>query len=221
MRDKQTCPLCTQSSAFFCADKRRRFFLCAQCGLLSADVHSHLSLAQEKAEYDLHNNDPNDPHYRAFLTQLLDPLKPHLYAGMQGLDYGCGPGPTLSVMLREQGVLMQDYDPFYAPHEHLVQQQYDLVTCTEVVEHFNTPRLAWQALRQCLRPGGYLGIMTWLVPSTTPEDFRRWSYKNDPSHVSFYQPQTLAWIGQQLGLSVHIHSERVVLMQAQTATASS
>jgi len=34
---------------------------------------------------------------------------------LHGLDYGCGPGPTLSVMLREKGFKMADYDPFFKP----------------------------------------------------------------------------------------------------------
>jgi 16S rRNA G1207 methylase RsmC len=29
------------------------------------------------------------------------------------LDFGCGPGPTLSILLAEQGQQVDLYDPFY------------------------------------------------------------------------------------------------------------
>ena len=61
----------------------------------------HLSAADEKAQYDLHENDPNDPGYRAFLDRLAGPLDKRLAPHSHGLDFGCGPGPTLSVMLEE------------------------------------------------------------------------------------------------------------------------
>jgi hypothetical protein len=34
---------------------------------------------------------------------------------LHGLDYGCGPGPTLSSMFREKGFKMADYDLFFKP----------------------------------------------------------------------------------------------------------
>ena len=54
--------------------------------------------------------------YREFLSRLEHPPNvPKLPAAAEGLDFGSGPGPTLSVMLEEQGYRMSLYDPFFAP----------------------------------------------------------------------------------------------------------
>jgi len=206
------CSLCRHPADFFCADRRRRFFRCPQCELISADPAAHLDRAGEKAVYDQHDNDPADPRYRTFLAQLSQPLLARLKPGMEGLDYGCGPGPTLSGMLREAGMVMHDYDPLYAPDTALLDRQYDFVTCTEVVEHFNDPGLAWPQLVERVRPGGWLGIMTWLVSDPDPQAFRRWGYKGDPTHVSFYRPATFEWLGRTLGFEVEFAAPRVILM---------
>ena len=210
-----SCPLCTQAAADFCADRRRRFFRCDGCGLVFVDPASHLGAGEEKAVYDLHCNDPADARYRAFLTRLADPLRERLKPGMQGLDYGCGPGPTLGPMLREAGMCMSEYDPVYRPEAALLERQYDFVTCTEVVEHFREPGADWPRLAQLVRPGGWLGIMTWLVESADPAVFRAWGYKGDPTHVSFYSPATLEWLGRELGFTVWRLDERVILMRRQ------
>lgn len=206
------CPLCRHPADFFCADRRRRFYRCAQCGLISADPATHLPIGEEKAVYDLHENDPADSRYRDFLNQLLEPLLQYLQPGMQGLDYGCGPGPTLSDMLRQVGMVMHDYDPLYAPDDTLLAREYDFVTCTEVVEHFCDPGTAWPRLAARVRPGGWLGVMTSLVPELEPAAFRAWGYKGEPTHVSFYRPATFDWLGKTLGFSVEQVSGRVVLM---------
>ncbi|MDT8385814.1 MAG: class I SAM-dependent methyltransferase [Gammaproteobacteria bacterium] len=210
--DPIACPLCRHPSDFLCADRRRRFYHCPQCELISADPASHLPPEAERANYDLHHNDPADPRYRAFLNRLAEPLLARLQPGMVGLDYGCGPGPTLSGMLREAGMVMHDFDPLYAPDDTLLAREYDFVTCTEVVEHFCDPGAAWPQLAARVRPGGWLGVMTWKVPDPEAAAFRGWGYKGDPTHVSFYHADTFEWLGRELGFAVETIDERVVLM---------
>jgi hypothetical protein len=189
--------------------------------LIFADPSSHLDPVREKTEYDLHRNDPADAHYRAFLGRLATPLLERLTPGMCGLDYGCGPGPALGRMLREAGMDMCEYDPLYRPDDWLLAGAYDFVTCTEVVEHFRQPGADWWRLAQLVRPGGWLGIMTWLVDAADADAFQRWSYPRDPTHVSFYRPATLAWLGRQLGFEVWPLDERVVLMRRLAAAQGS
>ncbi|MGB2360319.1 MAG: methyltransferase, partial [Porticoccaceae bacterium] len=62
-----------------------------------------MSSAAEKAIYDQHQNSPDDLQYRRFLSRLTEPLLERLGPCSRGLDFGCGPGPTLSVMMAEQG----------------------------------------------------------------------------------------------------------------------
>lgn len=205
------CPLCGHAAAPLDKDRRRCYFQCPECRLIFADPASHLDAAAEKAIYDLHRNDPADAGYRRFLGRLAAPLLTRLAPGMRGLDFGCGPGPALSPLLREAGMHMADYDPFYAPDPALLECEYDFVTCSEVVEHFRQPAADWERLVATVRPGGWLGVMTQLVIS--PERFRHWQYKNDPTHVAFHSAQTFAWIGARFGFDVERADTAVMLLR--------
>ncbi len=174
----------------------------------------HLSSTAEKAEYDLHQNSPWDEGYRRFLSRLFDPVSTLIAAGSHGLDFGSGPGPTLSVMFEEAGHRMAIYDPFYAPDKSPLTTQYDFVTCTEVVEHFYNPRTDLERLWSCVKPGGLLGIMTKLALNTADaaEAFSGWHYKNDQTHVSFFSRKTFEWLASQWGADVMFVGNDVVLL---------
>jgi len=82
---------------------------------------------------------------------------------------------------------------FVAPSEHLnVAKSYDFVTSTEVLEHLREPREELQRLTRMLRPNGYLGIMTKLLPPF--EKFADWHYKRDLTHICFYSESTFEWV---------------------------
>lgn len=206
------CPLCGAATRAFCADRARRYAECPDCGLVTADPASHLSPAAERAIYDLHQNDPADARYRAFLSRLAEPLLSRLAPEMRGLDFGCGPGPVLSMLLREAGMVMTDYDPFYAPDPRALQGEYDFVTCTEVVEHFRDPLAGWTRVASLVRPGGWLGVMTQLAPDE-PAPFLRWRYRDDRTHVSFHRLATLRWLAATLGFTLEQVESQAFLMR--------
>ena len=209
----KTCPLCQSSTTHYHADKMRDYFQCANCRLVFADPESFLDLDGEKERYELHENDPSDEGYRRFLGQVLEPLLPHLEPGLRGLDYGCGPGPALKLLLEEKGFEMSVYDPFYAPDECMLKRQYDFVTCTEVVEHFYAPAKDWHKLTHLLKPGGWLAIMTSLLLPDT--DFNAWYYKTEPTHVMFYTPKTMEHIASKFGLVIkYIQSPVIIFNKA-------
>jgi hypothetical protein len=207
------CTLCHSPSAFFCEDKKRSYFRCAECDLVFASPDSYLNDSDEKTIYDFHENDPNDDGYRQFLNQLATPLLDKLSVGMEGLDFGCGPGPVLNLMMEEHGMSMSIYDIYYAPDKNKVTRQYDFVTSTEVVEHFYNPSEAWPQLVSLVKRGGWLGIMTSMFTRESPEFFKSWQYKNDPTHVSFYSPKTMHWLAEQFELNIEVLSNRVVLFE--------
>ncbi len=212
MSAQTTCPLCGAGPAeSFAEDRARAYFRCPTCALVFADPARHLEPAAERARYDRHRNDPDDPGYRAHLDRLARPLLTRLCPGLRGLDYGCGPGPLLAQMLTEAGLEMAVYDPFYAPDRDVLATTYDVVTCTETVEHFRHPADDWAQLSALVAAGGWLGVMTKLAVAR--DCFPTWFYKNDPTHVSFYSLATLAWIGARLALTIELHDEDVVLMR--------
>ena len=205
------CPLCKSSTLQYHTDKIRDYFQCPKCSLVFADPDNFLGREEEKERYELHENDPADEGYRRFLGQVLEPLLPHLKPGMHGLDYGCGPGPALKLILEEKDFAMAVYDPFYAPDESMLKRQYDFVTCTEVIEHFYHPQEDWLRLTQLIKPGGWLAIMTSLLLPTT--DFNAWYYKTEPTHVMFYSPKTIKYIADNYRLKIEFLQSPVVIFK--------
>lgn len=171
----------------------------------------HLNWIEQKAIYDLHDNDPNNEGYRAFLSRLADPLRERLPAGASGLDYGCGPGPALSAMLSEQGFPTAVFDPIYAKYPEALQQRYDFICCSEVVEHFTEPGIEFDRLFSLLKPQGWLGIMTKRVIDR--EAFSRWHYKNDPTHVSFFSEPTFRWLAARYRCRLEFVGKDVAFLQ--------
>ncbi len=178
--------------ADFWKDRRRDYLRCHGCQLVFVPEDQHLSSGDEKAEYDLHQNCPDDEGYRRFLGRLAEPLIDRLQPGSVGLDFGCGPGPTLPVMFEEVGHHMTVYDLFYAPAPKVFKDTYDFIAATEVVEHLHRPGEELDRLWDILNPGGWLGVMTKMVIDR--EAFSRWHYKEDPTHVCFFSRDVFSWL---------------------------
>lgn len=208
-----SCSLCGFLSEHFFRDKKREYRQCENCGLIFVPQKYHLSASQEKNEYDYHENDPLDPQYRKFLSQIIFPLEKYLTQGMTGLDFGSGPGPTLHILLQEKGFSMKFYDPFYAHYPSLLKTQYDFVTCTEVVEHFNDPEGSWNLLTGLVKKGGYLAVMTLFLNPDSKEKFSGWWYKNNETHIAFYSHRTLQWIEKAFSLHLIYSDDRIALFK--------
>jgi len=203
------CPLCLQSEmAHYSEDKKRRYLRCLNCQLISVPETYHLAEAAEKAEYDKHINDPNDPGYRKFLARTLTPLLKRIPTGAKGLDYGCGPGPAISVMAKEQGFEVVNYDIYYHKVPEVLEKQYDFITMTEVIEHLASPAKVLKRLDKMLKPGGILAVMTKRV--INQQAFSCWHYKNDPTHICFYSEKSFQWVGQKLNWQLEIIDKDVV-----------
>ncbi len=207
----EPCPLCRHPAPAPLPDVGGRALLdCPGCGLIFAHPGTRLGASAERDRYATHENDPSDPRYRAFLDRLAGPLAARLPPGARGLDYGSGPGPTLSRMMTERGFPTADWDPFFAPDPAPLEAgPYDFVTATETVEHFFEPGFEFERLAGLLRPGGWLGIMTDPVPEGGPP--ANWYYLRDPTHVSFYRERTFGWIAARFGWTMERPERRVVI----------
>lgn len=191
------CPLCGTPARAIDPAHHRRWFDCDACGLVFVHPADRPDAATEAAHYTTHENDPGDPGYRGFLDRLAAPLARLLDPGAEGLDYGSGPGPTLSVMLSERGFPTAAWDPFFAPDPAPLTRTWDFVTCSETVEHFHQPARAYARLSERVRPGGLLAIMTEPVPGDV--DLGGWRYARDPTHVSLHRPRTFEWLADRWG----------------------
>ena len=188
-----TCPLChCPDHGLYCEHETGEYRLCSECSLVFVLPHVHLNAQEEKARYDLHTNASDDAGYRKYLTKVLDPVVDRIKKGSFGLDFGSGPGPTLSLMFEEGGHKMNIYDPFYAKDEEVLQQKYDFITSTEVIEHLYDPKSVMDSLWGMLNEKGLLCFLTQPYPSQ--EEFAAWYYKNDPTHVCFFTLETMQYL---------------------------
>ncbi len=212
-----TCPLCGhgQTALFHTltrgAQQGRQFWLCPVCALVHVPRQFQLSEAAEAAFYQTHENNPDDPGYRGFLNRAAQPLLERLKPVSVGLDFGCGPAPTLSRMLAEHGHQCADYDYYFAGEPQLLEQQYDFITCTEVIEHISQPAQTFALWLRCLKPGGLLVVMTQLWLSQ--QRFSQWNYRNDPTHIAFYHADSWRWVAQQWPLDICYQQRDVVIFQ--------
>ncbi|PVZ67755.1 class I SAM-dependent methyltransferase [Pelagibaculum spongiae] len=218
-----SCPLChcTESSLFHTdlhpgplPEQLREYLHCSQCSLIFVPSKFHLNSQQEKALYDLHQNDPFDLGYRKFLSRLSDPLLAQLEPNSKGLEFGCGPGPALAKMLEQAGHNISLYDLYYFPDSQLVdplQQQYRFITATEVIEHLAQPEQVVKQLWSLLEAGGQLALMTKLA--TDQQAFSRWHYILDPTHICFYSRETFEWLAKKLGAGLEIIGNDVVILR--------
>jgi len=189
------CPLCLSAGATALASVyTRRYFDCPVCGLIFMDPSDHPDPGVARTHYLTHENDPADTGYRGLLSRLVDPMIERLAPGSEGLDFGSGPGPAVSVMMGESGFPVRNYDPLFLPDAAALSSTYSFITCTETAEHFSSPRTEFERLDTMLRPGGWLGILTeWF----DRQEFAKWRYARDPTHLVFYRRDTMEWIGRR------------------------
>ncbi len=178
------------------------------------DPSSHVTASEELAQYSLHQNNPQDVNYRKFLAPAKAAVVKNLAALSKGIDFGCGPGPTLSVMLEEAGFKVQKFDKYFYPDPSVLGEIYDFVTCTEVIEHVHDLEAFIQQLLVLLRPGGLLVLMTRILQEDI--EFKSWHYRIDPTHISFLRPRTVEVMCERYGLTLlELTGQLIVLRKGQ------
>ncbi len=204
------CILCSSTNTYrLCLVDGYRYMHCRYCDVIFLDPRQRLDPAVEKSRYLTHENDPKDLAYQNFLRQLVAPLEKKLQPNSYGLDFGSGPGPALHVMFEEKGHRMSLYDPFFADNPSVFDSQYDFITSTETAEHLYHPREEFDRLWSCLKPGGFLGIMTLFVPSI--DEFPDWYYRREDTHVTFYSPKTFQVLADRWGAELELIGDRVAI----------
>ena len=205
------CPLCKGNAELFFEDERRPYRQCEKCALIFVPAKFHPTREEEKTQYDLHENNPNDHAYRKFLSRLADPLLKKLSPNSAGLDFGCGPGPALSMILKEAGHQVALHDPFYHPNPTALKATYDFITATEVLEHLHHPQRDLEAIWNCLRQSGWLGLMT--KRARDREAFAKWHYKQDPTHVCFWSDTSFQWLADHWNARLELIEPDVALFR--------
>lgn len=190
---------------------------CPQCDFHFLSPEFRLNESEEKARYLHHENDVSNLHYQKFVQALVTSIQKKMSPDSIGLDYGCGPGPVATHLLKESGFNnIRLYDPFFQKNELFLTDQYDFIFCSEVAEHFFDPFSEFQRLRSLLKPQGILFIYSLFFDSSNESTrFIDWYYRRDPTHVSFYSPKTMSFIAHRFNFSaIEIAPPRLAFMTA-------
>lgn len=211
-----SCPLCHdgKTALFFQWPESlgvREFHHCACCDLRFVPSPFHVKPSEERERYEQHHNDPGDARYRNFLEPVVRHLEPKLSRGASGLDFGAGPGPALATMLQEAGFSMKLYDKYFHPDPNVLNATYDFITCTETAEHLAAPGKELALLRNLLKPGGWLAVMTGRLRDWS--EFPGWYYHRDPTHIAFYSEDTWHWIARESQWECEFREMNITLLR--------
>eukprot|EP01132_Coremiostelium_polycephalum_P004676 gene4676-5842_t len=227
------CPLCDNlDTKEFSNRFNKKYFKCNECSLVFMHERFHATQEKEKSRYSLHQNSTHDENYKKFLQPCIDLLLPILDPQqlkkdeLLGLDFGCGPGPTLSHMFKDNGYNLENYDPYFLKNDKvnlilnnnnkLEQQQqqsekeieksttttttpirgYDFITCTEAIEHFRKPI---EDLKKIFNTGLLVdgGYLLIMTQFLTDDQmFENWHYPRDFTHISFFRKETFLYISK-------------------------
>ncbi len=208
------CLICNSETSFLTDPQiKATYAVCESCGFIYKKKEHHVTLEAEKAKYDLHHNSfESEGYVNIFKALINDYIKP-LKITKKVLEYGSGPGPVLKELLLRENYQVTDYDPFFNNNLDYLNSQYQLITSTEVVEHFKNPMQEFTKLANLLIPGGYLVIMTNLRTMALPE-FLTWWYKRDITHISFYTLESLAIIAKKNNLKIiETNNKKIIVFQ--------
>lgn len=160
---------------------------------------NYLTAAEEHNCYKQHNNDITDIRYQNFVRPIVDRVLADFLPTDLGLDFGAGSGPVISKMLSDALYSIKQYDPFFHNYPEVLQQTYNYIVCCEVVEHFHNPYKEFSLLYHMLKETGKLYCKTVLYSDDI--DFPSWHYRNDKTHVFFYQKETMRYIQKHFHFS--------------------
>jgi len=184
-------------------DKKRelRYYRCLSCGFIALDEKFIVTSEREKKQYDQHNNSLENEGYVQMFEDFIElSIGTYLEHINTVLEFGSGPEPVLSVLLKRRGLEVDNYDLYYAPKKIYKDKSYDLITSTEVFEHLSKPLEILTLLTKHLNSGGYITLMT-KFPPEEDQEFLNWWYRRDPTHIGFFTPKSFEVMAKKVGLN--------------------
>ncbi len=196
-----SCINCSSEETFLIYKNSLREYLeCSFCQLIFVPRNQLISTDEEKSRYDNHENSAEDSRYREYLTGIFSGISPYLVSGSTGLDFGCGASTLLAQIFEEHDFKMSSYDLYYLPDDEIWQKKYDFIVLSEVIEHFREPRQIMEKLSGILRPQGQIFVKTKFF-ELEKEKFGNWFYKNDPTHIQFFNQASLNYVAKCLKMN--------------------
>lgn len=191
---------------------KKTFRHCLHCELIFLDKNFYVTTENEKNQYDQHNNSLENEGYVKMFNDYLDFTLEGLHV-KTALDFGSGPTPVLAELLKRRDLHVDYFDKFYQPQKVYEDKSYDLITSTEVFEHLENPKDILSILTKHLNPHGIISLMT-LFHTNKQEDFLKWWYRRDPTHITFFTPKSIEFMASECGLKVlKTDNKRIIILQ--------
>lgn len=194
----QVCPLCRFQllDDLFVLEAhfgQNHYYSCKSCQLVFLNPKQRLTPQAEKTRYQLHDLGATDPKYLLYLNQLSLQLNEHVREGEAILDFGCGQSSVVKALLSKRSVPVAEYDPYFQSDRTVLRENfYQHIVVCEAAEHFSEPRLEFDLLFSLCAAGGRIYVQTKILKD--PTLFESWHYRKDPTHISFYNRETMSWI---------------------------
>jgi len=189
--DSGNCRLCGFSRLTSVSqDKRRAFYRCENCELISVPERYWLSEDDEIKRYSLHDNNLSNSGYVKWLSQVADEVQKACGSKSEVLDFGCGAAAVLSQLLNEKGIDCRAYDPNV--QEYMYRRSkgtYDIIVLCEVIEHLKNIREEFELIDECLEGDGKVILRTQLYGDLSK--FNEWWYAQDLTHINFFNEKSL------------------------------
>ncbi len=197
------CKICNSATKIiFNYDDDKIYKYCPACQAIFLQNNFIVNNIKEKAQYENHNNSFESKGYVKMFEDFLDYFWQDLDKNAtNALDFGSGPGPVLAQIMRKRALHVEIFDKFYQPNPIYKDKKYDLITSTEVFEHLQNPLEILNLFKKHLKKNGIIAIMT-LFHNNNEENFIKWWYRRDPTHILFYTPKTFEVLAELCGLKV-------------------
>ena len=207
------CKICEKNTTILNdIELKKNFYHCKHCELIFLDEQFYVSIENEKKQYNQHNNSLENEGYVKMFEEYLDFTLENQNI-KTALDFGSGPTPVLTELLKRRDLHVDYYDKFYQPQKVYENKSYDLITSTEVFEHLKDPQETLHMLSKHLNTNGIISLMT-LFHTNKKEDFFKWWYRRDPTHITFFTPKTISIMAKKCGLEVlKTDNRRIIVLQ--------
>ncbi|MCW8894966.1 class I SAM-dependent methyltransferase [Sulfurimonas sp.] len=211
------CKIC-QSDTDVISDKKTQkiYHTCLTCEYIFLDEKFYIDETHEKKHYDKHHNNFESLGYVQMFDNLIDEfIEPNKNSINTALDFGCGEGEVLPILLENRNISCDRYDLFYFPKKIYEDKEYDLITSTEVVEHLANPLEMLKKLLSHVKRNGYLLLMSAFHPSDD-EKFLKWWYIRDITHIGFFNMSTFKYLAKELNMKIINHNNKnIIIFQKQ------
>ncbi len=207
------CKLCNCNTTIINDNKTNKdYYRCLECDYIFMDEKHYLDTESEKKHYDNHDNNLESLGYVKMFEKLIEEFVTADAKDINtALDFGCGEGEVLPILLERTGISCDRYDLYYFPEKVYENKKYDLICSTEVIEHLDNPLETLKEMLSHLNKDGYLLLMTYFHPSDD-EKFLKWFYIKDMTHIGFFSTKTFEFLASELNLKIVKHNNKNIIL---------